>query len=119
MSLLLASEFYEALRNELKGEGVGHQRYPPSLRIKVPVTTRDMMNPTLRDTPTWTAALVIEGLTAFYRSILGQTYDALHVFFFAFAASTPTTSSAPRSETWCGDLRRPARLHHMPKDAQL
>ena len=46
-----------------------------------------MMNPTLRDTPTWTAALVIEGLTAFYRSILGQTYDALHVFFFAFAAS--------------------------------
>jgi hypothetical protein len=42
-----------------------------------------MMNPTLRDTPTWTAALVIEGLTAFYRSILGQTDDALHVFFFA------------------------------------
>jgi hypothetical protein len=36
-----------------------------------------MMNPTLRDTPTWTAALVIEGLTAFYRSILGQTDDAL------------------------------------------
>jgi hypothetical protein len=37
------------------------------------------MNPTLRDTPTWTAALVIEGLTAFYRAILGQTDDALHV----------------------------------------
>ena len=45
-----------------------------------------MMNPTLRDTPTWTAALVIEGLTAFYRSIFGQTDDALHVFFFAASA---------------------------------
>jgi hypothetical protein len=45
-----------------------------------------MMNPTLRDTPTWTVAPVIEGLTAFYRSILGQTYDALHVFFFAASA---------------------------------
>ena len=56
-----------------------------------------MMKPTLRDTPTWTAALVIEGLTAFYRSILGQTYDALHVFFFAFAASAMRRSPVSRN----------------------
>jgi hypothetical protein len=62
----------------------GHGRLAGYLQQRLAVRdalAHDMMNPTLRDTPTWTAALVIEGLTAFYRSILGQTYDALHVFF--------------------------------------
>jgi hypothetical protein len=31
--------------------------------------TRDMMNPTLRDTPTWTAALVIETHVSVSRSL--------------------------------------------------